>query len=211
MVLCQTEPAGTMTERKPRFEAVYREQSPLVYNFLLRQLGNREDAEDATVETFRRVHRGLKAFRGGRAGPATTQAAGDAPQPASEHRTAGAQRADPLRAWTLKIAQNVAKRALSDRRRNQTVPLEGLRDSGGGLRQRAPAEDPEKTILDKETAEAILAQLPDKQRAAVWMRVALEMTDEEVAEALEVPLGTVKTWVWRSLTRLRKACKGGPA
>lgn len=175
-----------MTERGPRFDVVYREQQRLVYNFLLRYLGNREDAEDATVETFRRVYRGLRAFR-------------------SRHGD------ESLRAWTLKIASNVAKRALNERKRNQTVPIEGLRNPGSERWQRAPAEDTEKTILDKETVEAILAQLPDEQRAAVWMRVALEMTDEEVAEALEVPVGTVKTWVWRSLARLRKACKGMPA
>ncbi len=200
-----------MEREGTRFEEVYREQSALVYNFLLRQLGNREDAEDATVETFRRVHRGLKAFRGGRAGPATTQAAGGAPGLESEDRTADAQRADPLRAWTLKIASNVAKRALKERRRNRTVPLEGLRNPGSHRSERAYTQDPERIVLDKETADEILSQLLDEQRAAVWLCVGLELTRAEAAEALEVPVGTLNSWVWRSLTRLRKACKGMPS
>ena len=53
-----------MAGQTPGFDDVYREHSALVYNFLLRLLGNPEDAEDAAVETFRRVHSGLRKYRG---------------------------------------------------------------------------------------------------------------------------------------------------
>jgi DNA-directed RNA polymerase specialized sigma24 family protein len=52
-------------------------------------------------------------------------------------------------------------------------------------------------------AESLLNSLPEPQRSAVWMRVGLEHTDEEVARILKVPVGTVKSWVWRSMARLK--------
>ena len=169
-----------MAGQAPGFDDVYREHSVLAYNFLLRILGNPEDAEDAAVETFRRVHKGLKKYRGAEAS---------------------------LKAWVLQIASNVAKRALQRRIRNQTVPIQGLTATEVDMAQSA-AGNPETLALNKDSAEAILSRLPHSQRAAVWMVVGLELTHEEAAQALDVPVGTVKSWVWRSLTRLRKQCEG---
>ena len=76
------------------------------------------------------------------------------------------------------------------------------------MTQSATTHNPETLALNKDRAEAILSKLPHGQRAAVWMVVGLEMTHEEAAQALGVPVGTVKSWVWRSLTRLRKQCEG---
>ena len=170
-----------MPGQAPEFDDVYREHAPLVYNFLLRLLGNPEDAEDAAVETFRRVYSGLKKYRGGKAS---------------------------LKAWVLRIASNVAKRALRRRISNQTVPIEGLTAIQVEMTQSTTAHNPETRAIDKDTADAILSKLPHGQRAAVWLVVGLELTHEEAAQALDVPVGTVKSWVWRSLTRLRKQCEG---
>lgn len=170
-----------MAGRTPEFDDVYREHSALVYNFLLRILGNPEDAEDAAVETFRRVLKGLKKYRGGDGS---------------------------LKAWVLQIAANVAKRALRRRMSNQTVPIEGLTAIDVEMTQSATTGNPETLALNRDGAEAILSKLPHGQRAAVWMVVGLELTHQEAAQALDVPVGTVKSWVWRSLTRLRKNCEG---
>lgn len=148
--------------------------APLIYNFLLRQLGSAADAEDATVEVFRRAHRSWATFRG----------------QCSE------------RTWIMRIAVNVAIRAKEQRAKRREVSFEDL----GHEEDWAPKGNghADCRVLDRYVVHEALKGLPDAQRAALWLRVGLEYTDEETAEILKVPVGTVKSWVWRSLARLRK-------
>jgi RNA polymerase sigma-70 factor (ECF subfamily) len=163
-----------MQDREYRFRAIYDAHSRLVYNFLYRFIGDESEASDAVTETFRRAYRGLDAYRGD----------------CSE------------KAWLMKIATNVAKRAKVRYKRNNHASLDAHEFS-----EPACPFDAERLILDGIEAERMLAMLEPQPRAAVWMRVGLRMTDEEVAEALGVPVGTVKSWVWRSLAKLRRACE----
>lgn len=167
-----------MREGIGRFEQMCSEHTPLVYNFLYRYLGDADDAQDALNETFRRAHRSLGRFRG----------------ECSE------------RAWLMTIATNVARRTRAKSTRNPHVSLEGLSAMDGRF-DPADGQDMERLTLDSFEAGRLLEMLPEPQRAAVWMRVGLQMTDEEVGTALNVPTGTVKSWVWRSLARLRKVCE----
>lgn len=145
----------------------------LVYNFLRWQL-DPEDAEDATVEVFRRAHRSWASFRGG----------------CSE------------RTWLMRIAVNVAIRAKQQKSKRREVAFEDL---GGEEEWGTPVGNaPGQNVLDRYVIDEALKGLPDAQRAALWLRVGLEYTDEETADILKVPTGTVKSWVWRSLVRLRK-------
>lgn len=159
------------------FDQVYNDHSVLVYNFLYRAIGNREDAEDATVETFRRIHASLERFRG----------------------------ECSLKVWVMRIATNVAIRAKTKAMSKRTLSLETLSDVVECGWEPAASERTEQAVLDRDLAERLLAGLPEKQRAAVWLRVGLEQTDEEVAAILGVPVGTVKSWVWRSMAKLRAA------
>jgi len=163
-----------------KFDLIYRANSSLVFNFLRRFLIDSEEAEDATVETFRRVHVGLPKFRGD----------------CSE------------RTWVMRIATSVAIRAKEQLSRNQTLSLDAMAVEREDGRRWEPAsrEDIETTTLNSDFARSLLASLPEQQRAAVWLRVGLEHSDSEVAEILQVPVGTVKAWVWRSLIKLRKEC-----
>jgi RNA polymerase sigma-70 factor (sigma-E family) len=59
---------------------------------------------------------------------------------------------------------------------------------------------------DSDTAEAVrraIDRLPDRMRAAVMLRYFEDMTEPEIAEALGVSLGTVKSTVSRAVARLR--------
>jgi len=48
-----------------------------------------------------------------------------------------------------------------------------------------------------------LRQLPTRQRSALVLRFYLDLPEAEVARLLGVPIGTVKSWVHRGLTRMR--------
>jgi RNA polymerase sigma-70 factor, ECF subfamily len=163
-----------------RFDRLYELHSLHVYNLLRRLLDNDQDAEDATVETFRRAYQGLDRFRGD----------------CSE------------KVWVMSIAQRVAMRTFSVRAKRSAVSLSS--EALDGLEDWAPAvtESHERGVLERQVVSDLLESLPAQQRAAIWLRVALEYTDEEVGQIMQVPTGTVKSWVWRSLARLRKACEG---
>lgn len=151
---------------------LYEHQS-LVYGFLRRQLGP-EDAEDATVEVFRRVLRSRGGFRG----------------QCSE------------RAWVMRIAVNVAIRAKQERCKRNEVAIEDLgREEDWMPAMRNGAEE---AAVQRHLVDVALRGLPEAQRDALWLRVGMEFTDEETAAILKVPTGTVKSWVWRTLSRLRK-------
>jgi RNA polymerase sigma factor (sigma-70 family) len=49
-----------------------------------------------------------------------------------------------------------------------------------------------------------IRRLPHKQRSMVVLRYDLQLTDAEIAETLEVPIGTVKSTLFRALTSLRQ-------
>jgi RNA polymerase sigma-70 factor (sigma-E family) len=60
--------------------------------------------------------------------------------------------------------------------------------------------------LDSDMAEVVqraLSRLPDRMRVAVVLRYFEDMTEQEIAEALGVSLGTVKSTVSRAVARLR--------
>jgi RNA polymerase sigma-70 factor (ECF subfamily) len=102
----------------------------------------------------------------------------------------------PLRAWVLGIAR---KRAIDQlrKRRDAVVPLDALREIGGEdgreVAERFGWADEVRTALDL---------LPDLQRTVLELAYFSGYTQPEIAAALGVPLGTVKTRTSRGLQRL---------
>jgi RNA polymerase sigma factor (sigma-70 family) len=50
----------------------------------------------------------------------------------------------------------------------------------------------------------VIRRLPSRQRAAIVLRYELQLTDSEIAETLQVPIGTVKSTLHRAIARLRE-------
>ena len=97
-----------------------------------------------------------------------------------------------LRPWLWTIALNLGRNHARDRAR-RPQPAE-LHD-----RHQAPQEEP----ADSRAWDERLASLPPRQRKAVVLRHVVGLTYEELALALERPVGTVKNDVHRGLGRLR--------
>lgn len=106
-----------------------------------------------------------------------------------------------VRAWAYRIATREAVRAIRRSRRRQGVSLDDMPDIADTIADGAAIED-----------EALLAALPG-QLAALPMaaQVALRMhylqalTQQEIAEALEIPIGTVKSRLAYGLMWLRRS------
>lgn len=144
-----------------------------VYGLCYRMLGQREDAEDATQETFLRVARNL-------------------------------DRWDPNRAfepWLLTIAGNRCRTKLAKRmRRPGIITLEHPIQDDWQFRNDAK-------LLAEEMELALQAVREDYRRAFMLFHKQ-ELCYDEIASQMNVPLGTVKTWVHRArrelICRLRK-------
>ena len=155
------------------FERMVRDNQHRVYALCLALTGNRHDAEDVAQDTFVRAYRALCTY---------------APERIRDLKQ---------RAWLNRIAINVVRnRARGVRPR--LVELNGREpDRGAG---------PEEDVLRKtEIAEVVarVACLPAKYREAVVLRHVQDLSYAEAAEALGLPVGTVKANVHRGLKMLR--------
>ncbi|MEM7457395.1 MAG: sigma-70 family RNA polymerase sigma factor [Planctomycetota bacterium] len=138
-----------------------------VYGLCYRMLGQREDAEDATQETFVRVVRNL-------------------------HRWDQARAFEP---WLLTIAGNRCRTRLSKRmRRPGSVTLEHpIADSWHQHHEAGHLA---------EEMNHVLASIRPEYRDAFNFFHQKEMCYEEISNEMQVPLGTVKTWVHRARREL---------
>ncbi|WP_254715316.1 RNA polymerase sigma factor [Actinomadura sp. NAK00032] len=160
------------------FAALYEAYRGAVFSTALRLCGRWAEAEDLSAEAFLRAYRALAGYE--------------------------ADRIEGLRprAWLLAILTNVWRNSLrSAARRPVAAPMEDAPDPPD------PGEGVEDAAARRETGRelaALLAELPEAQRAAVVLRHVTGLPVAEVAAVLELPEGTVKSHVSRGLARLRR-------
>ncbi|WP_295855943.1 RNA polymerase sigma factor RpoE [uncultured Xylophilus sp.] len=135
--------------------------------------------EDIAQETFIRAYRALHQFRG------------DA----------------QFYTWLYRIAVNTAKKALVDLRRNPVISENAMRSSSDEDEtsyvdnELTSEETPETVLAAKEIAETVNAAmeaLPEDLRQAVTLREIEGMSYEEIAEAMDCPIGTVRSRIFRA-------------
>ncbi|KKW67791.1 RNA polymerase sigma factor RpoE [Lampropedia cohaerens] len=135
--------------------------------------------EEIAQETFIRAYRALHQFRGD-----------------SQFYT-----------WLYRIAVNTAKKTLSDMRRNPTVAESTLRardddnETSAPLLELTSAETPETVLAAKEIAAAVNAameDLADDLRQAITLREIEGLSYEAIAEAMDCPIGTVRSRIFRA-------------
>src|SRR5687768_7655808 len=119
---------------------------------------------------------------------------------------AGVHRFDPrgparLSTWILTVATRTCLNALRGRRREQ--PLDE-----GAMRAQAGPSNPEQSVLvdeDRRRVEDAMAALPEEMRAVLVLRAYHDLDYPEIAAALELEVGTVKSRLSRARAALREA------
>ena len=147
------------------------------YHLALRMCGNADDAYDVAQDAFLAAWRGLPSFRG-EAGFSTWL-----------YRLVSNAAIDHLRRTKHQRAQV----SLDDEELN----LDSVDPSPG------PQESAEETDLQRVVQEG-LGQLGDDHRTVLVMREVQELSYDEIAGALQIDLGTVKSRLARARTALRK-------
>ncbi len=112
---------------------------------------------------------------------------------------------DPSRPFEPYLLRSVVNAALSVAQKvNRHVSMEGDLDQVEGLLSQAASVESEMEYIQlKQGIIAALAKLEPRQRAAVVQRYYLEMSEREMAQALDTPPGTVKWLLNAARTRLR--------
>ena len=145
----------------------------LVYGVILRTVTDRSRADDLAQEVFLRAYRGLPAFR-------------------SE---------SSLATWLFRIARNVCVE-VRDRRRFERS-LDDV-DDDGRLRLEPGAADRAFADLElRDRLDKALARLPPAARFLISAHYLGGQRYEDLAQVLDMPLGTVKTHLHRAKRRLR--------
>ncbi|HEX4089365.1 MAG TPA: sigma-70 family RNA polymerase sigma factor [Trebonia sp.] len=103
-----------------------------------------------------------------------------------------------LAGWLVAITRNRITDAMRARRRDDRV----LATMAAG----APSEDPavpSDQVVNRVVLADELSRLPEAQRLVMTLAFYSDLTHEQIAEVLQIPLGTVKSHIRRGLQRLR--------
>ena len=172
------------------FETLVNERSGEIYGLLYRLTESGEEARDLTQETFLRAFQSIGHFRG----------------------------ESDLRTWIYRIAINQARnrwRWWRRRRRDATVSIDAPQANGqpslvGSLKSEN-GSDPERETLAHERERALrkaLSSLKRVYREAVVLRDIEGFAYEEIAVALDISVGTVKSRLARGRQELRRKLEG---
>jgi RNA polymerase sigma-70 factor (ECF subfamily) len=134
------------------------------------------EVEDVTQEAFIKAYRALPAFRGDSA----------------------------FYTWLYRIGINTAKNYLMAMGRRAPTSTEVEAEEAEGFEEGEQLRDintPESVLLSKEIAQTVnstIEKLPEELRKAIQMREIEGMSYEDIAQAMDCPIGTVRSRIFRA-------------
>ncbi|MEO5347153.1 MAG: RNA polymerase sigma factor RpoE [Magnetococcus sp. YQC-9] len=155
------------------FEVLVRRYQSRVAATIGRIVSDPDKVLDLTQETFIKAYRALEKFRGESA----------------------------FYTWLYRIAVNTGKNFLLSKERGLSMSDEELEDSERMAPQLRNYETPERLMLRKEMMSNLrqaIDALPEQMRRAIQMRDVEGHSYEEIARALQCPIGTVRSRIYRS-------------
>jgi RNA polymerase sigma-70 factor (ECF subfamily) len=135
------------------------------------------DADDVVQEAMLRAFRGFDALRG-----------------------------SDVKAWLLAIVRNCHLTAAKQQQRRGFVPLPEENDVQDGHAMSATTADPEDESIrrdEQRTLDRLIAGLPEEHRTVLMLREIEEMDYRQIAQATNVPIGTVMSRLARSRAALK--------
>jgi RNA polymerase sigma-70 factor (ECF subfamily) len=160
------------------FGEIVRRWERRIFALAYGMLGREEEARDATQETFLAAFRNLRGFRG----------------------------EAKVSSWLHRIAVN---QCITRQRRAKVraeTALEDDREADGASLSVPAQESPAHVTESRQTTAAVrraVQALPEEMRQVVVMKEFEELTFQQIAEALELPLSTVKSRLYTALRQLR--------
>jgi RNA polymerase sigma-70 factor (ECF subfamily) len=176
---------------KGAFDALVLKYQHKLVKLVMRYVRNPAEAEDIAQEAFIKAYRALPGFRGDSA----------------------------FYTWLYRIAINTAKNAVVSRDRSPidySLDRHGNEDSNDMQGHMKDAETPEGLVLTDEIraiVNAAIEALPEDLRTAIVLRELEGLSYEEIAAAMDCPVGTVRSRIFRAREaidrQLREVFEGG--
>jgi RNA polymerase sigma-70 factor (ECF subfamily) len=162
------------------YEALIRRYQEIAFRTAYLITGQAADAEEVAQDALVKAHRALNRFRPGA----------------------------PFRPWLLQIVANEARNRRKAQARRAALTIRAMQRHGLS----EPVASPEMTVLADEQRALLLGavdELRDDDRQVVAFRFFLDLSEAEMAAALGVARGTVKSRLSRALDRLRRLVSVG--
>ena len=182
LALIQTAQHGDLDS----FNTLILHYQDMVFHTALRILGDEDLAADASQEAFISAFRSINSFRGG-----------------------------SFKAWLMRTVTNACYDELRRQKRRPTTPLEPDTKDGEEMDSPRWLADPNMTPAEKSEADELehaiqhcLDALPTDFRTVVVLADIQGLDYSEVATAIHVPLGTIKSRLARARLRLRECLRG---
>ena len=160
------------------FEAIFHRYKDLIFKTAFSLMGNSQDAEDVLQEVFIKVYKSVGNFQGGET---------------------------EFKAWLRRTTIN---QCLSNRRRQKpSRSFDQLSDEGFDPSPSESSISPEILCLAKEEREEvqrIIRCLDEKHYVAMVLRYYLDLSYKEIAEALQIPVGTVRSRLHNAIKTIRR-------
>jgi len=176
---------------KTAFDLLVRKYQHKVVKLVTRYLRDPADAEDVAQEAFIKAYRAIPQFRGDSA----------------------------FYTWLYRIAINTAKNAIVSRDRNPVdfdLDLQNVEESSSMQLRLADSETPESLLQTEEIRETVnraIEALPEDLRTAIVLRELEGLSYEDIAQAMDCPVGTVRSRIFRAREaidkRLSEVFEGG--
>jgi RNA polymerase sigma-70 factor, ECF subfamily len=161
---------------KQAFELLVEKYQRKLARLLSRFIRDPAEVEDVTQEAFIKAYRALPAFRGDSA----------------------------FYTWLYRIGINTAKNYLMAMGRRAPTSTEVEAEEAEGFEEGEQLRDintPESMLLSNEIARTVnstIEQLPEELRTAIQMREIEGMSYEDIAKAMDCPIGTVRSRIFRA-------------
>jgi RNA polymerase sigma-70 factor (ECF subfamily) len=176
---------------KTAFDLLVLKYQHKVVKLVTRYLRDPADAEDVAQEAFIKAYRAIPQFRGDSA----------------------------FYTWLYRIAINTAKNAIVSRDRSPVdfnLDLQNVEESSSMQLRLADAETPESLLQTEEirtTVNQAIEALPEDLRTAIVLRELEGLSYEDIALAMDCPVGTVRSRIFRAREaidkRLSEVFEGG--
>jgi len=147
-----------------------------IYFLLLKMVNNKEDADDLTIEAFGKAFKNLKQYTPNYA----------------------------FSTWLFKIASNNCIDFIR-RKKKRTLSIDKTIENDDGtetsIHLKSEMLDPEETFVQKQKIKLLhelVKKLKPRYRELVELRYFKELSYEEIAQQLDIPLGTVKAQLFRA-------------
>ncbi len=161
-------------------ERLYQKYHNQIYSILAQRISDRDTVDDLMQDTFVRAYRSLHTFKG--------QAA--------------------FSTWLTQIALNTYRSHLRAQqvRKNWVSQTEDPEVIHNVIRDLIPGNRPDQIVENRERIALVqksIQNLPERYRKAMWLRYVMDWSYEEITQVLQVPIGTLKTWLFRARQQLK--------